>query len=74
MFNLQVTYCTSCCRWDGFTRDEEGIWESGPRNDLCNMDNSAAMDGVAVAVALFLIFFHSYILYFTYSTEELPLL
>ena len=54
-----MTYCTSCCRWDGFTRDAEGIWESGPRNDLCNMDNSAARDGVAVAVALFLISFHS---------------
>jgi len=51
----KVTYCTSCCRWDGFTRDAEGIWESGPRNDLCNMDNSAAKDRAHVALALFLL-------------------
>ena len=69
LFILQVTYCTSCCRWDGFTRDEEGIWESGPRNDLCNMDNSAARDGVAVAVALFLISFHSYMLHLEFNLQ-----
>ena len=54
LFIIQVTYCTSCCRWDGFTRDAEGIWESGPRNDLCNMDNTAARHGaVAVLIILF---------------------
>ena len=49
---IQVTYCTSCCRWDGFTRDAEGIWESGPRNDLCNMDNTAARHGAVVVLVL----------------------
>ena len=49
-----LTYCTSCCHWDGFTRDEEGMWEAGPRNDLCNMDNTAATHQ-AVTVTLTLL-------------------
>ena len=35
----KVTYCTSCCRWDGLTRDGEGRWEAGLRADNCNVGN-----------------------------------
>ena len=36
----KVTYCTSCCRWDGFYFDEQGILRQGERNEFCNTDNS----------------------------------
>jgi len=36
----KVTYCTSCCRWDGSKRDDQGRWVAGERQDLCNIDNS----------------------------------
>ena len=37
----KVTYCTSCCRWDGLVRDGEGRWEAGTRADNCNVGNIA---------------------------------
>ena len=37
----KVTYCTSCCRWDGFVRDREGRWRAGESADNCNVGNIA---------------------------------
>ena len=37
----KVTYCTSCCRWDGQRRDEEGGWQEGDWADNCNVGNTA---------------------------------
>ena len=42
MYRVQVTYCTSCCRWDGLVRDEKGMWSAGPRQDFCNTDSHGA--------------------------------
>ena len=50
-----MTYCTSCCRWDGFTRDAEGLWEAGPRRELCNMDNTARAHRGAVLTLMMVI-------------------
>ena len=41
----KVTYCTSCCRWDGLVRDGEGRWEAGDRADNCNVGNIALTPG-----------------------------
>ena len=36
----KVTYCTSCCRWDGRSEDPvSGRWVAGPRADNCNVGN-----------------------------------
>ena len=36
----KVTYCTSCCRWDGSTKDPTtGRWMAGSRDDNCNVGN-----------------------------------
>ena len=37
----KVTYCTSCCRWDGKSKDPiTGRWVAGPRDDNCNVGNA----------------------------------
>merc|ERR1712012_1378885 len=38
----KVTYCTSCCRWDGSTWDPRTkTLKPGPRSDNCNVGNAA---------------------------------
>jgi len=38
----KVTYCTSCCRWDGSTWDPRTkTLKPGPRSDYCNVGNAA---------------------------------
>ena len=37
----KVTYCTSCCRWDGSVRDREGRLRAGESADNCNVGNIA---------------------------------
>ena len=31
-------------------REEEGMWESGPRNDLCNIDNTALCIEIYISI------------------------
>ena len=39
----KVTYCTSCCRWDGEVKNKEGDWENtGDWADNCNVGNTGA--------------------------------
>ena len=45
----KVTYCTSCCRWDGLVRDREGRWRAGDSKDNCNVGNTGLIHGGAVS-------------------------
>lgn len=51
----KVTYCTSCCRWDGGRRDPKTRkLLAGDRSDYCNTGNLAPKTASSLSMVLFL--------------------
>jgi len=59
----KVTYCTSCCRWDGSWLDTHTMrLMAGNRSDNCNVGNSATKEQLEL-VSLVLGLFTAYLLH-----------
>jgi len=51
----KVTYCTSCCRWDGGSFDKNRRFVRGERSDNCNVGNCGFPSFTKINISIFLI-------------------